>query len=134
MASGLLCPRGILAHNPAQTTAAWRSESSPPVLTADLGEAMAERILVVDDEPDILDLVELTLSSKDFEVETATNGREGLEKAQTGHPDLVLLDLSMPDMDGFEVMENLRSDSRTSDVPVIMLTARAQISDKLRGL
>jgi len=95
---------------------------------------MAERILVVDDEPDILDLVELTLASRDFEVDTATNGREALEKARSGRPDLVLLDLSMPDMDGFEVIERLRSDARTSELPVIMLTARAQISDKLRGL
>lgn len=95
---------------------------------------MREKILVVDDEPDILDLVEWTLTSEDFEVVTAKDGLEALEKVRTTHPDLILLDLSMPGMDGFEVMEVLRSTPETADIPVIILTARAQITDKLRGL
>ncbi|MBM3216146.1 response regulator [Candidatus Poribacteria bacterium] len=95
---------------------------------------MRERILVVDDEPDILDLIELTLRSEEFDVLTARNGIEALEVARTSSPDLVLLDLSMPGMDGFETMEALRADERTSGTPIILLTARVQIADKLRGL
>lgn len=95
---------------------------------------MADKVLVVDDEPDILDLVELTLLSEDFDVITATNGAEALAAAAAEAPDLVLLDVSMPDLDGFEVMQALRENPATRDIPVIMLTARAQISDKLRGL
>jgi phosphoserine phosphatase RsbU/P len=95
---------------------------------------MADRVLVVDDEPDILDLVELTLSSEGFDVVTATCGEEALAVAVAALPHLVLLDVSMPDLDGFEVMQRLRQHEATRDIPVIMLTARAQISDKLRGL
>jgi len=95
---------------------------------------MRNRVLVVDDEPDILDLVELTLSSEGFDVLTATCGEDAVATAISSRPDLVLLDVSMPDLDGFEVMGRLRQHDGTRDVPVIMLTARAQISDKLRGL
>jgi sigma-B regulation protein RsbU (phosphoserine phosphatase) len=95
---------------------------------------MADKVLVVDDEPDILDLVELTLLSEGFDVVSATNGAEALAAAAREIPDLVLLDVSMPDLDGFEVMQALRDDPATARIPVIMLTARAQISDKLRGL
>jgi sigma-B regulation protein RsbU (phosphoserine phosphatase) len=95
---------------------------------------MPDKVLIVDDEPDILDLVELALRSERIEVIAAKNGFEGLEKAKSARPDLILLDLSMPGMDGFEVMEALRADPKTNDIPVIILTARAQITDKLRGL
>ncbi|MBT5710998.1 response regulator, partial [Candidatus Poribacteria bacterium] len=95
---------------------------------------MADKVLVVDDEPDILDLVELTLVSEGFDVVTATDGAEALAAAHAEGPDLVLLDVSMPDLDGFEVMQALRGSPTTREIPVIMLTARAQISDKLRGL
>ncbi|MEO2006337.1 MAG: response regulator, partial [Candidatus Poribacteria bacterium] len=95
---------------------------------------MADKVLVVDDEPDILDLVELTLLSEGLDVVSATNGAEALAAAAREIPDLVLLDVSMPDLDGFEVMQALREDPATARIPVIMLTARAQIGDKLRGL
>ncbi|MAF11984.1 hypothetical protein CMK11_16180 [Candidatus Poribacteria bacterium] len=95
---------------------------------------MADKVLVVDDEPDILDLVELTLVSEGFDVVTATDGAEALAAADAERPGLVLLDVSMPDLDGFDVMQALRDSPNTRDIPVIMLTARAQISDKLRGL
>ncbi|GIX06811.1 MAG: fused response regulator/phosphatase [Candidatus Poribacteria bacterium] len=95
---------------------------------------MAERILVVDDEPDVLDLVELVLAPEGFEVLLAKDGLEALDQARSNRPELILLDLSMPGMDGFQVIEKLREDPSTASIPVVMLTARAQISDKLRGL
>ena len=95
---------------------------------------MASKILVVDDEPDILDLVELTLVSEGFRVLKATRGEEALELAERERPQLVLLDVGMPGMDGFEALESMRRNPATRSIPVILLTARAQISDKLRGI
>ncbi|MDA1193289.1 MAG: SpoIIE family protein phosphatase [Candidatus Poribacteria bacterium] len=95
---------------------------------------MPHKILAVDDEPDILDLVEVTLLSEGYVVISAKDGYEAVAVAKSELPDLILLDLSMPGLDGFEVLEALRKDSATASIPIIMLTARAQISDKLRGL
>ncbi len=95
---------------------------------------MPAKILVVDDEPDILDLVELSVASEGFDVIKATNGEEALQQAERDSPDLILLDISMPGMDGFETLEALRENPHTKGIPVILLTARAQISDKLRGI
>ena len=92
---------------------------------------MTRTILVVDDERNIVELARLYLRNEGFEIEAAYNGREGLEKARSVHPSLILLDIMMPEMDGLEVFRQLRKDS---DIPVIMLTARADDVDKVVGL
>ena len=95
---------------------------------------MAQTILAVDDDVDILDLLEISLDSDGYNVITAVNGLDAIKKAKSHVPDLILLDLMMPKMDGFEVIDNLRSNSQTRAIPVIMLTARALINEKLQGL
>jgi diguanylate cyclase (GGDEF)-like protein len=95
---------------------------------------MAEKILVVDDDPDIARFVELNLRTHGYETHVASDGEEALEQAFAVRPDLVLLDVTMPKMDGFEVAQRLRSDPRTSNVSIIMLTARALSVDKVLGL
>ncbi len=87
-------------------------------------------ILVVDDEPNIVQLARLYLRNEGYQVETAANGREALEKVRQTSPSLILLDLMMPIMDGWEVCKQLR---KTSDVPIIMLTARDDDIDKVVG-
>lgn len=91
-------------------------------------------ILVADDDPDILRFVELNLRLEGYEIETAGDGEEALRKARERTPALVILDVMMPKMDGLEVCQALRSDSRTSQVCVIMLTARSMSADKVLGL
>jgi two-component system alkaline phosphatase synthesis response regulator PhoP len=88
-------------------------------------------ILVVDDEPAVLDLVAYNLGRANFQVLTATDGRQALELAQKASPDLILLDLMLPVVDGLEVCRQLR---RTSQVPVIMVTARGEEVDRVVGL
>ena len=95
---------------------------------------MAQTILAVDDDADILDLLEISLDSDGYNVITAGDGLDAIAKAKSHMPDLIVLDLMMPKMDGFEVIDNLRADSQTRAIPVIMLTARAQINEKLQGL
>lgn len=93
-----------------------------------------ETILVVDDDTDILALLEMSLTSDGFNVITASDGMEGLERAKTDLPDLILLDVMMPYMDGLQVIEKLKSDSDTSAIPVLWITAKSQTEDKLKGL
>jgi len=95
---------------------------------------MAERILVVDDDPDILQFVQMNLELDGFEVELAGGGREALRKAREAPPDLMLLDVMMPEMDGLTVLRRMRSDPPTASVPVIVLTARSLAEDRVRGL
>ncbi|MCZ6676433.1 MAG: SpoIIE family protein phosphatase [Candidatus Poribacteria bacterium] len=95
---------------------------------------MAETILVVDDDIDILELIEMSLTSDGFDVITANGGVSALEHAKAHSPDLILLDLMMPEMDGFAVMEKLKAEAQTRTIPVIMLTARAQTHEKVQGL
>jgi DNA-binding response OmpR family regulator len=92
------------------------------------------RILVVDDEPDVLDLVTYNLALAGFQTETAVDGAEALRKARSITPDLILLDLMLPEMDGLEVCKLLRRDTKTSAIPIIMLTARASEIDRIVGL
>jgi len=92
---------------------------------------MAQRILVVDDEDNIRELATLYLEKEGFTVEQAPNGAEGLARAEKSQPALVILDVMMPGMDGFEVCRELR---KHSDVPVLMLTARNEDIDKIVGL
>ncbi|MCS6910123.1 MAG: response regulator [Anaerolineales bacterium] len=93
-----------------------------------------KRVVCVEDEPAMIDLIRLILGRKGYEVIGATGGREGLDVIQREKPDVVLLDLMMPDMDGWEVYQKLKAHKQTKDIPVIMVTARAQSIDKVLGL
>ena len=95
---------------------------------------MSDLILVADDDPDILRFVELNLRLEDFEVITASDGEQALMGAFDSTPALVILDVMMPKMDGYEVCQRLRADSRTSNVSIIMLTAKSMSADKVLGL
>ena len=94
----------------------------------------AERILVVDDEADILALVTYHLAKSGYRVSTAATGPEALRAARDERPALIVLDLMLPGMSGFEVLEQLRADSATSGIAVLMLTARREEPDRIRGL
>lgn len=93
-----------------------------------------ETILVIDDDTDILELLKMSLASDGFHVITASNGINGLQLAKTDQPDLILLDVMMPQMDGLQVIEKLKADTETNAIPVLWLTAKTQTEDKLRGL
>ncbi len=94
---------------------------------------MAKKILAVDDERAIVRLVQVNLERQGYEVVTAFDGKEALEKVEAENPDLIVLDVMMPYMDGFEVLQNLKKNQMTRDIPVIMLTAKAQDADVFRG-
>ncbi len=94
---------------------------------------MQKKVLVVDDEPHIVKAIRFYLEDEDFEVLTATEGSEALDLAERYQPDLIILDVMMPCMDGFEVCRELRSRSRTRLIPIILLTARESVEDKVRG-
>ena len=96
--------------------------------------ASAERVLVVDDEPDIVALVAYHLAKSGYSVSTATNGPDGLAAARREKPSLIILDLMLPGVSGLEVMEELRGDTATSRIAVLMLTARREESDRIKGL
>jgi two-component system phosphate regulon response regulator PhoB len=96
--------------------------------------ATAERILVVDDEPDIVALVAYHLAKSGYSVSTATGGPEGLAVARRDKPSLIVLDLMLPGLSGLELMEELRSDPATARIAVLMLTARREESDRIKGL
>ena len=91
------------------------------------------RILVVDDEPNIVRLVQINLERAGYQVETANNGAAALEKIRENRPDLLVSDVMMPEMDGFELLANIRRDPSLMDLPVIMLTAKAQDRDVMEG-
>src|SRR3989338_3344013 len=92
-----------------------------------------QKILVVDDEKDLSALVSLHMKMAGFEVLTANNGEKALDLSREEKPDLIILDLMLPKIDGWQVCEQLRQNAATKDIPVIMLTARTQIEDKLKG-
>ena len=92
------------------------------------------RIVYIEDEFDMIDLVRLILGQKGYEVVGAIGGHEGLKMVQQELPDLVLLDLMMPDMDGWEVYQQMRAEEATREIPVIIVTAKAQSIDKVLGL
>jgi DNA-binding response OmpR family regulator len=91
-------------------------------------------ILCIEDEQEMIDLIRLILSRRGFEIRGANGGKEGLEIIRKDHPDLVLLDLMMPEMDGWEVYQQMKADEATKDIPVIVVTAKAQSIDKVLGL
>jgi pilus assembly protein CpaE len=94
---------------------------------------MAEKILIVDDDLDTLRLVGLMLQRQGYQISAANNGEQGLEKALQERPDLILLDLMMPGMDGYEVARRLRSNPTTTTIPILMFTAKTQLDDKVVG-
>jgi DNA-binding response OmpR family regulator len=95
---------------------------------------MGNRIAVVDDEPDIIHLLSIHLKKAGFSVDSFLNGTSLLKFLAASIPDLVILDLMLPDLDGFELCKMMKNDSRYSSIPVIMLTAKGQESDKVTGL
>jgi CheY-like chemotaxis protein/MinD-like ATPase involved in chromosome partitioning or flagellar assembly len=94
---------------------------------------MATKILVVDDDVDSLKLIGLMLQRQGYEVEGANSGSQALDKANAERPDLIILDVMMPDMDGYTVARELRSNSHTDKIPIIMFTAKTLIDDKVAG-
>jgi DNA-binding response OmpR family regulator len=90
-------------------------------------------VLIADDDEDILELIRLRLDRCGYELVVARNGHEALAVAGRRHPDLALLDVNMPGMDGYAVVQELRRDPATNDIPVILLTARAQTTDVSHG-
>jgi pilus assembly protein CpaE len=99
-----------------------------------LGKPATQKILVVDDDLDTLKLVGTTLEKQGFLIVAAKDGQEALDKVAQHMPDLILLDLMMPKMDGYEVTRRLRSDPKTAGIPIILFTAKAQVDDKVAGL
>jgi two-component system phosphate regulon response regulator PhoB len=93
-----------------------------------------ENILIVDDEEDVLELVRFNLEKNGFKTETATSGEDALAKAKSKLPDLIILDLMLPGIDGLEVCKKLKSESKTENIPVTMLTAKSEESDIITGL
>jgi two-component system response regulator VicR len=91
-------------------------------------------ICCIEDEPEMIDLIQLILNRRGFEVVGASGGKEGLQLVRDTHPDLVLLDLMMPDMDGWEVYQQMKAEESTRNIPVIIVTAKAQNIDKVLGL
>jgi two-component system response regulator VicR len=93
-----------------------------------------KKVLCIEDEPEMIDLIKLILERKGFEVLGAVGGKEGLEAVRREMPDLILLDLMMPEVDGWEVFRQMRADEQLKDIPVIVVTAKAQSIDKVLGL
>ncbi|HUH96883.1 MAG TPA: response regulator [Anaerolineales bacterium] len=97
-------------------------------------EKAAKRILCIEDEPEMIDLIRLILGRRGFEVSGAAGGNAGIKAVREQLPDLVLLDLMMPDMDGWEVYQQMKANESTRNIPVIVVTAKAQNIDKVLGL
>jgi two-component system response regulator VicR len=93
-----------------------------------------KRVLCIEDEPEMIDLISLILERKGFQVIGAVGGVEGIDAIRREKPDLILLDLMMPEVDGWEVYRRLKADETISDIPVIVVTAKAQSIDKVLGL
>jgi DNA-binding response OmpR family regulator len=94
---------------------------------------MAEKILIVDDDVDTLRLVGLMLQRQGYQIVAANNGQQALVMAKTEEPDLILLDIMMPDLDGYEVTRQLRDNPETSGIPIIMFTAKSRLEDRVTG-
>ncbi len=91
-------------------------------------------VCIIEDEPGMIELVSLILKSRGFEVHGAVGGQEGLEMVARIQPDLVLLDLMMPDINGWDVYQQMKADERMKDIPVIVVTAKATSIDRVLGL
>jgi CheY-like chemotaxis protein len=95
--------------------------------------AERKRVLVVDDEPDVLLLCRVNLEFEGYEVTEASDGVQAMERVRERRPDIILLDVMMPRMDGWQVLTELKSDPEFQDIPVVMLTAKVQDQDQIRG-
>lgn len=95
---------------------------------------MSDKVLVADDDPDILTVVKINLELDGFEVETAVDGEDALQKATANPPNVIILDIMMPRMDGLTALHRLRSQAATAAIPIILLTARGLPEDRVRGL
>ena len=95
---------------------------------------MKPKILIVDDEPDVVQLIEYNLKSAGYDVITATDGQDALQQARASSPDLIILDLMLPEVDGLDVCKILRRDAGTAGIPIVMLTAKASETDRVLGL
>jgi two-component system phosphate regulon response regulator PhoB len=93
-----------------------------------------KNILVVEDEKDIVELLRVNLAKEGFQVNAAKTGEEGIDQARKSPPDLILLDIMLPGADGLEICRNLKSDSKTANIPIIMLTAKSEEVDVITGL
>ncbi|MEZ4666883.1 MAG: response regulator [Anaerolineae bacterium] len=94
----------------------------------------AKKVVCIEDEVEMIELVKMILAREGFEVIGASGGIQGLQTVEDSQPSLVLLDLMMPDMDGWEVYQRMKANPKTSDIPVIVITARTQSIDKVLGL
>ncbi|HZW05014.1 MAG TPA: response regulator [Anaerolineaceae bacterium] len=94
----------------------------------------SRKIIYIEDDPEMIDLVHMILNRRGFEVKGAHGGRQGVDMVLQEHPDLVLLDLMMPDLDGWDVYHQLKADEKTQQIPVIVITAKAQAIDRVLGL
>jgi DNA-binding response OmpR family regulator len=92
-----------------------------------------KKVLLVDDEPDVLRILKKRLEAEKYEVETAGDGVEGLEKAIASLPNVILLDVMMPNKDGFSLLSEMQADERLRRIPVIMVTAKAETNDIFKG-
>jgi two-component system alkaline phosphatase synthesis response regulator PhoP len=95
---------------------------------------ISKRILIVEDDPSVLRATSYILEKEGYQVLTAQNGLEGLKKAREDNPDLLILDVMLPGIDGFEICHSLRSEPETAGLPIIMFSAKGQESDKATGL
>lgn len=93
-----------------------------------------QKVLVVDDEPHIVNLVRLTLSGDKYEVYSAYSGTEAIKLAKKIVPQLIILDLMMPTIDGYQVCEEIRKDKKLTDVPIMILSAKSQLADKFKSI
>jgi two-component system phosphate regulon response regulator PhoB len=118
--------RASFGHAPAQAL-------SQPLGDTILRDEMAHDVLVIDDEPDLLELVRVNLVQAGYRVRTALSGREALEALRSARPDLVVLDLMLPDVSGMDLCRRIRSDPALAELPIIMLTAKADEVDRVVG-
>lgn len=122
-----------------RTTRKWSArglpESGEPVHASSVakGSLAAKRILVVDDQPDIRLMCRVNLALEGYEVIEAGDGEAGIDAVRRERPDLVLLDVMMPGVDGWQMLDEIKSDPRLNTIPVILLTARVQREDEIRG-
>jgi len=93
-----------------------------------------KKILVIEDDPSTLRLIKYTLQQEGYQVLTAANGLDGMRKAQSGEIDLIILDVLLPGVDGFEICHRLRADPQTSQLPILMISGKAREIDKATGL
>jgi len=95
---------------------------------------MSKNILVIEDDPVVARLMQYTLTKHGYEVQTASNGLEGLRKARQERPDLIMLDVMLPGIDGFEICHRLRAEFQGDNIPIVMLSGKAREADRTTGL